>query len=147
DFSRISFRISFSTWGFLDSSQKNHVKAADVVSRPASMKLMTISINGLDRGFFFQFFLLLSNNVFCEFSYMRDKHFTLFGSCIEKTFDFPCHGENYSKPLATYLDTFFKSCCKLCLRQSWQIRGIKPKSDLAYIIKGKSLKNILKIKH
>ncbi|KAK7824450.1 hypothetical protein CFP56_034370 [Quercus suber] len=36
--------ISDSISGFFDKSQKSHVKAADVVSRPASIKLITMSI-------------------------------------------------------------------------------------------------------
>nr|GME13672.1 chitin synthase 1 [Ipomoea batatas] len=44
DFDLTSFKISFSTSGCRETTQKNHVSAADVVSRPASIKLITISI-------------------------------------------------------------------------------------------------------
>nr|GMD64183.1 hypothetical protein CFOL_v3_24366 [Ipomoea batatas] len=44
DFDLTSFKIWFSTSGCLKTNQKNHVSAAEVVSRPASIKLITISI-------------------------------------------------------------------------------------------------------
>ncbi|KAM1079897.1 hypothetical protein ACFX2B_014410 [Malus domestica] len=42
--SLICLKISFSTHGFCERSQKNQVRAADVVSRPARVKLMTMSV-------------------------------------------------------------------------------------------------------
>ncbi|KAM2437168.1 hypothetical protein ACFX1W_014306 [Malus domestica] len=42
--SLISFKISCSTCGFCESSQKNQVRAAEVVSRPMRVKLMMMSV-------------------------------------------------------------------------------------------------------
>ena len=154
DFSYISFRISDSISGFFDKSQKNHVKAADVVSRPASMKLITMSITkfssewpelkNLDNrstesrlcfspsSCFFSFIIFMANSRISETAILRRFSEPIFNNFLI----FHMTGSNASNLSLLYLTPSSNAKASLaCGREGNKYAGSNPKAILHILSK------------